>query len=683
MNRPVQCATRWIAATLAGLATSAAATTGPAGPPPPFVNQLGYDRDEAKRFTLPGVADGTPFTIRRLSDGVVVFSGTVRRERGDFTAFNPASDVGDYVVAVTGRPSSDPFRVRANLFATTSSRLGYQFFIDVRGGFTPDLSPANATGGGPSRDGGGATLETVFMGLLYASNPSLFDRWNNELRYEVREHDEPMYAMVPPGEGPPALPTTEAERKAADRLAIPDILKLTHWYAQWAYRHRHFVGPTGGFEGKGGLEETTRYFGRDDAHKQAFDRQNLLDHLAGWHAFYRPFLSRWFPAEEHRAMRAALLAEWDAAERAGELRYWTHSLKWIDQGRLEFNEMGSALGQGLLRNLLMYIGERAEPDGGQADRFAKYVRDCASDLVKNWSVDKPEHSWRLRNAEHIAPQALAMLMLMAPELAPPGTRAKLAEWRDQTMRRSDNLWEYRTHDATEWAHPRSKEVGTVAGMGGAMFAVAAVLDDPALRARGWSQVNFVFGANPAGAHLSNKSAARVALDGYWPGIERGWPHYFLYGIGQLGMARGTLDGSPMNHAFPYHPERAAEGDTPATYGTEGWVLTNRAWAATIAFSTLGAQRVRFVDPDGNTSTSLGAGRTVAIELKAALDAKPDMVERGEVDLTNGNARRRIVVTETGTDTGIFRSEPMTLPRGRWQASYGYLTFRTAARITAR
>ena len=105
--------------------------------------------------------------------------------------------------------------------------------------------------------------------------------------------------------------------------------------------------------------------------------------------------------------------------------------------------------------------------GGQPARFLTYARACAEDIIRSWDFGNPVHTWRARNAEHIAPQALALFLLIAPEQAPPGTKEKLGGWRDYIVSRTNNLWQYRTHDDREWAHPKSKEVGTVAGMGGA------------------------------------------------------------------------------------------------------------------------------------------------------------------------------------------------------------------------
>jgi len=111
----------------------------------PFVNQAGYSLGEAKRFTCPGAADGTSFRIVRGRGGVVVFRGVVRGHVGDFSAFDPRSSTEDYLVDVDGFEHSVPFWIADHLLERLSSRLAYQFFIDVRGGFTPSLSPANVT----------------------------------------------------------------------------------------------------------------------------------------------------------------------------------------------------------------------------------------------------------------------------------------------------------------------------------------------------------------------------------------------------------------------------------------------------------------------------------------------------------------------------------------------------------
>lgn len=486
-----------------------------------FINQGGYNRGEAKRFTCPGAADGTTFEIRAADQDKTYYSGVVRQNAGDFTDFDPPSGSQHYVVQVEGFEPSPPFVIANHIMERTSSRLAYQFFIDCRGGFSSRLSPANVTGGGPSRDGGGQTLEAMFEGLLYASNPALFDRWFQELR-SIREKDDhhpsTIFPMVPPPDKTQEPIPNNFANDDDQWQKIPDLIKLLLWHADFAWTNHKYCGRTGGFESRiEGYEGWVRRFGYDDAHLQDFDYQNFLDQLAAVHAFYHAFLGPYLSAQTHRQYRQACLELWEVSDRHKEVRHWVRSFKWIDKGRLEFNEQGNAFGQGLLRNLLIYVGEKDEPDG-QAERFLAYARQCAADIVKNWDFNNPVHTWRARNAEHITPQALSLFALLAPDEMIGQVRTKLGSWRDYIKARTHNLWQYRTHSDTEWANLQSKEMGTVAGLAGAMFAVAQVLDDPQLRSIGWSQVNFVFGCNPAGAHLSHKSALRVQMGG----IGRAW-----------------------------------------------------------------------------------------------------------------------------------------------------------------
>jgi hypothetical protein len=484
---------------------------------------------------------------------------------------------------------------------------------------------------------------------------------------------------APDDESPPVLqrPADGPADGSIEWSRQPDLVKLLLWHAAFAYANHAYTGRTGGFEARpDGYERWVRQFGYTDDALQSFDHQNLLDQLAAVCAYYHVFLKPYMTRETYEKYRKVSLEKWEAFDRHKEVRYWVKSRKWIDEGRLEFNEQGNAFGQGLLRNLLMYLAEREEPDGEPA-RFLAYARACAEDIIRSWDFANPVHTWRARNAEHITPQALALFLLVAPDQAPPGTREKLRAWRDYIVSRTGNLWQYRTHDDQEWAHPKSKEVGTVAGMGGAAFAVAAVLDDPALRAIGWSQVDFVFGRNPAGAHLSHKSRLRTAMRGFWDGIEVGWPHAYVFGTGELGPVRGALDGSPTDAAFPFNPDEAASADKPGVYGTEGWSITNRAWMSTVTFSTLGSHAIRFLDRQ-----KVKRGDVVRVELRAALNRDPARIEIGWIEMRQGRRAWRVAVTETGVDTGRFVADVTVTPdmSGELIASYGHLAFRKTAAV---
>ena len=198
-----------------------------------FCNQAGYNLNEAKFFTCPNSTDGKNFNILDKK-GKIVFKGKIENQQGNFTAFNPTASQVEYVIDVKGFGRSVPFWIADHLMEKVSSKLAYEFFIDVRGGNNPYVLPSNITGGGPSRDGGGETLEPLFEGLLYASNPALFNRWTKGLRY----YGDIMYPVYFPDEDAPDTDLKEySERNFAKKRAMPDLVKLLLWHTQFAYNN--------------------------------------------------------------------------------------------------------------------------------------------------------------------------------------------------------------------------------------------------------------------------------------------------------------------------------------------------------------------------------------------------------------------------------------------------------------
>jgi hypothetical protein len=609
----------------------------------PIVNQAGYNLNEAKRFVCYGAENGKRFEIVLAKDSVnkkakSIFSGQIYDFAGGFTTFNPVS-TGEYVVKVSGHGYSHPFWIADHLMEGLSSQLAYQFFIDVRGSTNPVYSnEANVAGGGPSRDGGAYTLETLYEILLYASNPALFDRFHNDF-------------------GDPD---------------VPDLIKLILWHAEFAYHHRDYNGPTGG---------RPYFLGSPGKELQTYDYQNTLDHLAATCAAYHSFLKPYLSEEQYQRYRRACIENWEKYERDKEVRYYVKSQKWVDEGWQEFNEMGNVFGQGVFRNLMMYLCEKSEVDGNP-QKYLAYARMAAKDIIENWDLNNPRHMWWIRNGEHITPQALAFFLMVAPESAPFGTKKTLEEWANHMKEKTNNFWHYRKHNETEWAHPKTKELGN-AGLGGSMFAIAYLLNDSELRAIGWSQVNQVFGLNPAEAHYSNKSKERLELNGYWKGIEKGWPYAHPKGLGELGLVRGTLDGTPLDNMFPYNPESDIEGVNFA-YATEGWAVSNRAWLSTVVFSQLGSQELKVLKKGTEEEiTSVKSGDEITILLKAALNLDWNQKENGWVGVKVNNEQPfKSEVVETEENSGVFACNlKLGYPANSVvKISYGFLGFEKSALI---
>lgn len=614
----------------------------------PYVNQLGYNLGESKRFVCYNAKDNTPFQIINTSSSQVEFEGTVTNNEGWFTAFNPNSATNEYVIRVDGHGSSVPFWIGDHLFEKASSKLAYDFFVDARG--YEDLSGYDMTkvyGGGPTRDSGAYGLEAVFEILQYASNPALFDNWTNEL----------------------------GDTKVAD------LIDLILWHAEFAYQYVDYNGPTLNRHGSLGYEGEPR---------MNYDYWNTLDQLAAVCAAYHSFLKPYLSEEKYQKYRKVCLDNWEKYDRHKVVRFWTYSTKWVDEGFQEFNEMGNAYGQSVFRNLFMYWCEKNEEDG-TPEKFLKWAQEGAKDIISNWDFDNARHMWWIRNAEHITPQAIAYFLMLAPDEAPEGSREKLEAWALHMKQKTNNFWKYRKHNETEWAHQKTKELGGAPALAGSMFAVAHLLNDSILRNIGWAQVDFVFGVNPVGAHLSNKSQDRLKINGYWEGVEKGWPQSHPHGYGQLGSVRGTLDGSPLDSQFPIAEKiEVIEGKNEGkvfgqnAYATEGWGISNRGWMATLSFSTLGSQHLKIFDGNYDQEIkTVSPKEAITIELKAAMNQDWEKVDKGWVIIDNGIQKMKVVVTETGVNTGIFKASfniPEDIKGSSIEVSYGYLGFQKKVKL---
>lgn len=613
----------------------------------PLVNQAGYNLNEPKRFVCYGAPDDTPFYLINQRTGKVEYEGKMIFSQGWFSDFNPVTQ-DEYVIEVKGKGRSVPFWIADHLIEKVSSKLAYDFFVDVRGSEDPVHSnEAKVYGGGPSRDQGAFGLEALFEVLFYSSNPALFDNWTQEL----------------------------GDKKCAD------LIDLILWHAEFAYHHVEFNGPILTRHGTLGYEGEPR---------MVYDYWNTLDHLAPVCAAYHTFLKPYLSEEKYQAYRKTCLERWEKYDRHKTVRYWTYSTKWVDQGFQEFNEMGNVFGQSVFSNLFMYLCELNEPDGNP-EKFLKYAQESAQDIIDNWDFNNPRHMWWIRNGEHITPQALEFFLLVAPDKAPAGTRKKLQAWARHIQQRCNNCWKYRSHSETEMAHPVTKELGGAPALGGSLFAAAHLLEDDALRKLGWAQVDFVFGVNPVGAHIGHKSEERLKLNGYWEGVENGWPDSHPNGYGMLGSCRGTLEGTPLDGQFPKSNSTTTADDLDnignKCYATEGWAISNRGWVATLTFSTLGSQTVDVVTSEGKIVTAAEAGDKLRVRLKAALNIDWNKKDKGWVEVKiDDKVVQRLPVEETAPNSGLFEGEykiPAAASGKQLTFSYGYFGFDKKAQVTVK
>jgi hypothetical protein len=195
--------------------------------------------------------------------------------------------------------------------------------------------------------------------------------------------------------------------------------------------------------------------------------------------------------------------------------------------------------------------------------------------------------------------------------------------------------------------------------------------------------------NPAEAHYSHKDKRRLKRNGYWKGVEVGWPIADPGGAGRLGPVRGTLDGTPTDDAFPYPKGELDTSNVEHSpnhwYTTEGWGISNRAWQSTVIFSTVGSHELSVLDKDTQKQcTQVQKGDSIIVRLRAALNMDPQKAETGSVNVFAGdNFIKTLTVTETGPNTGIFEAVETIDYEGAASVSfsYGYLGLGKKATVT--
>jgi hypothetical protein len=545
-----------------------------------LVNQSGYDLTGPKRFTAPGAPDGTPFTI--TEDGATVFSGTVRGGAGDFTAFRPSS-AGPYVAVVSGS-TSHPFGIGPYWTYRVAIQRAVDFMVQSRCAygdatklvFTDPKGPRCNRGntGVAWRDDHQFSFSLQSLIELYLSNPGALTRTPGTGRYDG--------LAIPAAAG------------------APEIVKLINWGV--------------------------------DLYLQGSVNHTLLKEQLAWFVHAYPRLEKWIPRAQYLKARDRLTATWGLPERD---RWNWYDIAHTADLFQTYTVIGTGKGMfppghSIVPNLMMY--DVARRDGlPEPQRHLDAARAQVDWIVANLDWADPATTKGQRMSEHVTMESLAYYAARFPSAA---LRAKIQQWADVVIARSQNMWDFRKYSDSLWIIPEFNEPGNVAGLPAAALAAARVLDDPpreaALRRIAAAQIDHVFGRNPADAHFSHDAAT----PGGFEGVERGWPtEYPGQGAGELENVQGVLDGSPKEASYPYNPE-ADPGYT------EGWVAFNTAWNASLA--QLAADQTAI----GHSAKQPGSPLTVRLRAPLNLDAAAR--ESGVVRAaTSGGDSETITVTEAG------------------------------------
>jgi hypothetical protein len=534
-----------------------------------YLNQSGFNLGEPKKFTAPTLADGTPFSVRPAKGGAAVFSGKIQGNKGDFSAFNPA-DENEYVVEAGGI-TSVPFRIGPWWLERVTYQNMVNFMIDSRHYVGNEREPCGGSYGWRDDHHFGWELTTLVP--QYLANPSAYDRMPRQITYEAPTNPKVWGALQPPAE------------------TAPDLVKLIHWGAD--------VIVTQGL-------------------RHEFLKSQLAYFLYAW-----PALKPYLPQQNYDVVRDYAFKTW-ADSAAGRKYPYDES---VDHNLLAVKtKVGPTKGSfppgfSVGPNLLMYEVAKREKRA-DAELYLNAAKAQADWMIQNLDWTDPQVTKGQRMSEFVTMTGLANFQRLYPNQAPAGLAAKINEWVQIMIRRSDNLWDFRRlDDADGWtpmeAHPQKwNEPGNVVGLPAALLAAKQVIADPATQARlneiAWAQFDNMFGRNPTGRHFSYQAKRDIE------GVENGWFTFHRGGIGRLARARFVLDGSPKDFHYPYHPELGNKGYT------EGWIQFNTPFNASMAYLAYDQTKI----------TAVREGNEIIVRLRAPLNFDYQKVETASVQATS-------------------------------------------------
>jgi F5/8 type C domain len=569
-----------------------------------YLNQSGFNLGKPKAFTAPTLADGTPFTVTSKDGEVALFKGTISGNKGVFTAFDPQGP-GEFVVRAGGL-SSVPFGVGRWWLERVTYQHAVDFMIDSRHRVGNVRSPCKGSFGW--RDDHAFAWELNTLVPQYLANPSAYDHMPRQIVYEKVAG---MNGALEPY-----------------RADAPDIVKLIHW-------------------------------GADVIVTQHLDHE-FFKEQAAFFVYAWPWLRAWLPAQNYAEVRAFLKTNWRTSTTHGTYPYDRSS----DHNLLALHpEIGDAKGSlppghTVLPNLLMHAVALREHD---TDAQEYLTAACAQ---AGWIVDHldwhdPNTTKGQRMSEHVTMTGLAYLWRFHREQAPKGLGAKIREWAQVMIERSDNLWDFRRLSATAWTPKGDKpqqwnEPGNVVGFPACALAAIQVIDDPGIDRRleelAYAHFDNMFGRNPCGRHFDFKAAQEIE------GVEFGWYSRLQGGIGQLKDVRFVLDGSPKNDHYPYAPEKGNIG------WTEGWVNFNTAFNLSLAYLAQHETEIKLVREGGD----------LRIHLRAPVNFKPAEVEHATVVVAeSGKPERSLELTENAPDGDGFIGQIPVMGPVTVRYGYGY------------
>lgn len=487
-----------------------------------YVSQIGYDTDKSKRATFTNGVRGTAFTVNKVSDNSVVFSGEIKNQMADFSEFVTA---GEYYLSCDG-VTSYPFKIAQNRIWNVTALPSLKFMEMSR----QDAWKVGSNTGYAWRDGHQFSFELNGLVMQYMSNPSYY----KSLPYNVYKADECEYV----------------ELQTQD---CPNII----WLMKFA---------------------VTRYYNWNV--NENIELHALIKAQVAYFLYIYPYIAEYVSASWYQTIRDWLITQWSVTtcnkswyEVTGEIN---HNL-FTTQAKIGTVKGMLPPGYAVVPNFMMY--EVCQRDGlSSASQFLTAAENNIAWLVNSVDLTNPANTKGQRMNEYIPFHALTYAYEMYPSSCPADTYTKIVAVAGNLINRSNNLWDYTKYNDTRWVNLETSgglcnNPGYV-GMMGAYFALARIITDESIKTRlkelAISHHDHGFGRNPLGRCFDYKATED------FDGAKLGWVSRYKGGAGALDNVVGVLDGSPKEENFPYDP-------SGSTGYTEGWVAFNSAWNMALAY----------------------------------------------------------------------------------------------------
>ncbi len=514
------------------------------------VNQVGYNIDAPKRFTVPTAITDLEFTVIEKESERVVYRGTLNSGEGDFTEFNPVNtENNEYIIQVKGdgliEANSYPFVIGKHALQNMAYQSAVDFFIDSRSimGTHP-----SAYGGTAWRDGTYYTYEVPSLVILYLSNPKVFDLMPVTINWDAEKETalSPHFKHFPErGDHNPMAKVKGYYEDLPEpkNKNTPDIIQCIRYGIGWNFIDPVSEDPSGDPLGRimhGQTIEQFAYF------------------LYGY-----PVYKKYIGKEFYQAVLDSTLNWWDKSGLFDVI-----AKVGSPKGR-------HAPGHSIMPNLLMYeVANRENLDNAQS--FLKAAQDQTRWMIDNANWNNPVFSKGQRMSEHKIINGLAHFQYNYSELAPKGLKQMLIAWAEKVVSLSNNMWDFRKFNEDNYTLPGYNEAGNVIGFPACVLSVAMILDDGDLKNK-LVEIAYAHYDNFMGRNPQNASAANFAKLGF-EGLDSSWPFpdKRVDVCARLELTRGSLSSLPGSEMYPFNPNgRPRHG--------EGWTAYNACWNLSIAY----------------------------------------------------------------------------------------------------